>query len=175
MPQAVVDVLKPSDPEQETERGLIPLRPRDFGLDLALEVGVVPKPRQIVEVRHELGLPQLRALHDHGLREKVGLVEEIVECRGAQVDLPPLRLGKPRLVHEETLPVVFHFPRLEVETKESKDAVALPVVIRQTTVQLRDGRRRRPFELLMPQHRHLLENTEAARGPFGGPALQMLW
>ena len=62
VPQVVVDVLEAVEiAEQEAERGLIPLRPGHFGLDSSLlEIGgVVPEPGQIVEVGHELGLPQL--------------------------------------------------------------------------------------------------------------------
>jgi hypothetical protein len=139
MPQAVVHVLEPVEvAQQEAERSLVPFRAGDFGLDLALEISVVPKPRKIVEVRHELGLSQLGALHDHGLREKIGLVEEVVEGGGAQIDFSPLERGEPRLMHQESLPVVLHFPRLEVEPKEPKDAVAFPFVIRQT-IQFGDG------------------------------------
>jgi hypothetical protein len=160
MPQVVVHLLEAVQVEQEQAQGrLIALGPRDFGLDLALEVRVVAETGEMVEIRHQLGLAQRLPLHDHRLDEEVGLVEEVVEGGGAEVDLLAHGSGKLRLVQEQALPMVFDGARLQVQTKETEDTLALPLV--GGSVILQGVRRRCELTaLLMLQHRYLLENAE---------------
>jgi hypothetical protein len=57
MSQVVVHLLEPVEVEQQqAQRRLVATGASDFGLDLALEVRVVPEPGEMVEVGHELRL-----------------------------------------------------------------------------------------------------------------------
>ena len=129
----------------------------------------------MIEVGHELCLPELLSLHDQRLYQEIGLVEEVIERGGPQVDLPALSHGKPRLVQKKPLPVVLDFSRLQVQPKEAKDPVALTFVLGDVDGVHTVRRGRNTTELLMFQHSYLRVRGITRAGRLGGPAHQELW
>ena len=175
MAEGIVDELEPVQVhEEQTERRVVALGPRDLGLELALEIRVVAEPSEVVEVGHQLRLPELLSLHNQRLHQEIGLVEEVVERGGPQVDLPALGRGKPRLVQKKPLPVVLDFSRLQVQPKEAKDPVALTFVPGDVDGVHTVRRSRNTRELKMFQHSYLRVRGITHAGRLGGPAHQKL-
>lgn len=124
----------------------------------------------MVEIGHELRLAQMLPLHDQRLDQQVGLIQKVVEGRGAQVDLLPFGGGKTGLMQEKSLPVVLDFPGLEIQPEEPENAVALSSVNRRVDHSPDVDRRPQFGEWLGLQNRYLLKNR-GAHGPCGSPAL----
>ena len=119
-------------------------------------------------------LAELLFLHDQRLYQEIGLVEEVIERGGPQVDLPALTRGKPRLVQKKPLPMVLDFSRLQVQPKEAKDPVALTFVPRDVDGVQTVRRSRNTGELLTFQHSYLRVRGITRAGRWGSGASEAL-